>query len=52
MCLSSRALSRELQVTVRFTFHCRTLSPQYGTWFMSPLWRLDFVGGAYILENF
>jgi hypothetical protein len=52
MCISSHAPSRQRQITIRFTGHCRTVVPQYGNCFVSPFWRLHFGGGLYIFGKF
>jgi hypothetical protein len=51
VCISSHALNRRRQVTVRFTGHSRIVGPQYGTFFMSPVWHLEFGGGFQIFEQ-
>jgi hypothetical protein len=38
------APGRKRQVTVTFTGHCTVVGPQYGTFFMSHFWRLEFGG--------
>jgi hypothetical protein len=42
MDISSPALSRRHQITVRVTDHFRIVGPQYGACFMLHFWSLEF----------
>jgi hypothetical protein len=44
MCFISHASNRKWQLNVRFAGHSGTVRPQYVTCFMSPTWRVEFVG--------
>ena len=52
MCTSSHAPSRKHPTTVTFTAHSNIVSPQYGAYFMSPVWQLKFVGDSWVFGKF
>jgi hypothetical protein len=47
MCLSSYALSRNCQITVRFTGHFKIVGPEYGTCLLTPFLCMKF-GGEFL----
>jgi len=48
LCISLYALSSEHQIMVRFTYHFKTVGPQYGTCFVSDFRHQEFGGSFYI----
>lgn len=50
MCFSSHAPSIKRKITLRFTGRFRIMSPQYGTFLISPFWRQEFNGAKTFRE--
>lgn len=52
LCVSSHALSRKWQITVRFTGHSRIIGPQQGICFILTFMHLELGGDSYIFGKF